>query len=335
MFRKSNSILVKAVAMGTLLTSGGIAMEGDGNKERKKLDAPLYGSTTNDGRTETRLPSMGAENRDFHRSLVEPAVKNILSTVDERYEMRRELLRKPIKVDLRGAAIRGVLPFDKLVNTLLADAKTYNVPLKLTLLNATETELNDILSHQNANYIQEIDWTYETNLMEDMNAYDLTEISDNNTEEWIDDTLTLTATDEPDEEWIDEPLTLTPNDLDEEWIDDPAALIIGGGPYAGLPRFRRAAGARAMNPPLLPDLFENLGRKGVVAPPQRIIDDSNESLNNRINELHPSAWNITLVKDAEGQKDPNSQGLGQFNNLGNHVSHNLVHIFCRENRAQA
>lgn len=334
MFRKSNSILIKAVAMGTLLTSGGIATDGDENKESKKLDAPLYGSTTHGGTTETGLPSVGTENRDVHRSLVEPLVRNILSRVDEQLEMCRDLLKKPIKVDLRGAAIRGVQPIDKVVNTLLADAKKYNVPLKLILLNATETELNDILSHQDANYIQEVDWTYEMNLMEDMNAYDLTEISDNNTEEWVDDPLILTATDEPDEEWIDEFLTLTANELDEKWIDDPAALIKGNGPYTGLPRFRRAAAARAMHPPLLPELVETLGQKGVVAPPKRVVDTS-DSLDIGNDKIHTSAWNITLVKDAEGQKDPNSQGLGQFNNLTNHVPHNLVHIFCRENRAQA
>ncbi|MGV8948821.1 MAG: hypothetical protein ACOH2E_05595 [Candidatus Paracaedibacter sp.] len=334
MFRKSNSILVKAVAMGTLLTSGGIATDGDDKKESKKFDAPLYGSTTHGGTTETRTPSMGTENRDVHRSLVEPPVRNILSNVDARLEMRRELLRKPIKVDLRGALVRGEQAFDKIVKTLLADAKKYDVPLKLTLVNATETELNGILSYEGVQF-DAFDFTYATPLIDDMNAYDLTEINDNNTEEWIDDSLTLTATDDADEEWIDEPLTLTANELEEEWIDDPAALLMGGGPYAGLPRFRRAAAARAMHAPLLPELVERLGQKGVVAPPQRIIDDTDGSLDNRINELHPSAWNITLVKDVEGQKNPNSQGLGQFNNLGNHVSHNLVHIFCRENRVQS
>jgi hypothetical protein len=351
MFRKSNSILVKAVAMGALLTSGGIATDRDDNKERKNSDAPMYGSRTNDGFTATRLPPVGTENRDFHRSLVEPTVKNILSEVDKRHEMRRELLMKPIKINLRGDAIRGVQPFDKVVNTLLADAKKYNVLLNLTLLNATETELKDILSHQDAGYIQEFDWTYEVNLIDDISAYDLSEVSDGNTEEWmddsltptstddldeewIDDSLTFTPTDESDEEWIDDPLTLTGNDFDEEWIDDPA-ILRGGDPYAGLPRFRRPPVARAMYAPRLPDLVENVGKKGVITPPVRIVDTTG-SLDIGKDKVDTSAWNITLVKDAEGQKDPNTQDLGRFNNVTSNVAHNnLVHIFCRENRVQA
>jgi hypothetical protein len=342
MLRKSNSILIKTFAMGALLASRGIAMDGGDEKERKKLDVPSYNSIAYNVTTVTTPETGRTGERDVHRSLLEPHVRNILSQVDERAEMRRELLRKPIKVDLRGAPIRGVLPLDKVTNTLLADAKKYGVPLKLTLLNATAAELDEILSHQDANYIEEFDWTNVVKLIDDMNAYDLEEISEkidtptpitdtptDEDEEWIDDPLGMTTPDELDEEWIDDPLKLTPDELDEEWIDDPAGLR-GGGLHAGLPRLRRAV-ARATHAPILPELVENFGQKGIVAPPKRFVEN-NESLDIKGDNLHISSWNITRIKDLDGKKDTNSQDVGQFNNLTNHVSHNLVHIFCRENR---
>lgn len=341
MLKKTNSVLVKAFTMGALLAKGGIATDRDDEKERKKLDAPLYNSISYKDTVETTPERGGAGGRDFHRSLIEPYVKNILSQVDERTEMRRELLRKPIKVDLRGAAIRGVPPLGKVINTLLADAKKYGVPIKLTLLNATAAELNDILSHENANAIGEFDWTDAVNLVDDMNAYDLEEVSEKigtdtptdtpteEDEEWIDDPLGMTS-DDSDEEWIDDPLKLSADDPDEEWIDDPAGFR-GGGPYAGLPRLRRAV-ARARHAPILPELIENFGQKGTIAPPKRAVED-NVSLGIENDNSHISSWNITRLKDVEGKKDSNSQDAVHVNNLTNHVSHNLVHIFCRENRA--
>ena len=339
MLKKTNSVLVKAFTMGALLAKGGMTTDGSDEKERKRLDIPSYNSMTYKTTTGTTPETGGMGERNFHRSLIEPYVKNILSQVDERTEMRRELLRKPIKVDLRGAAIRGVPPLGKVINTLLADAKKYGVPIKLTLLNATAAELNDILSHENANAIGEFDWTDAVNLVDDMNAYDLEEINEktetltetptDEDEEWIDDPLGMTA-DDSDEEWIDDPLKVASDELDEEWIDDPAGLR-GGGPYAGLPRLRRAV-ARARHAPILPELIENFGQKGVVAPPKRDIEN-NVSLDIENDTHHISSWNITRLKDIEGKKDSNSQDAGHVNNLTNHMSHNLVHIFCRENRA--
>gem|GEM_PF-6421641 len=235
MLKKSNSILFKAFAMGTLLANGGMAMDGDDDKRGKKLDTPLYNSGSYKTPTEA-VSKIG--NRDFHRSLVEPPVRHILTQADERAEMRRELIRAPKIIDLRGASIRGVSPFHKVIHTLLADARTYGASIdKLTLLNATEEELAEILGHEDVQYVKEFDWTTYTphHLIDDMEAYDFMEednkwstdffetSTDDLEEEWIDDPWELTTTDDSDEEWIVDPWRLIDVDDsdDEEWMNDP------------------------------------------------------------------------------------------------------------------
>lgn len=343
MFKRSNSVFVKALAMGSILASGGIATDGEDNKRENNLDVPLYKAKNYKDPTETTPETMGSGGQDIHISLIESNVRNILSLVDERAEARRKLLQRPIKVDLRGAPIRGVLPFDKVVNTLLADAKKYNVRIKLTLLNVTEKELDEIITNKNADFIDEseFDWTPETKLIDDMGAYDfygmedekgeITNTSKDVDEEWIDDSVKLTA-DESDEEWITDPLWLTPGDPDEEWIDDPEGLLKHG-PYAGLPRPRRAV-ARGRHMPILPDLMENFGQKAIVAPPKMgMVTPEAGSIVVVNPEL--SGWNMTLIKDVENNMGQNPHELGDTSNLTNHMSHSLVHIFCRENRVQA
>ena len=247
MLKKSKVVLLKAITMGALLANGGIGTEGEDDKQKKDLNFPLPNAMVHGAATEATLMTGGSGGGDFHRSLIEPYVRNILVQVDERVERRRELLRKPIKVDLRGAPIRGILPFHKVLNTLLADAQKYDVPLNLTLLNATQAELSELLNHPNAPFIKELDWNYEVPLIDDMDAYDLLEdektggeeewtdettgftpTSEDSDEEWVDETIGFTPTSEDsDEEWVDETTGFTPTseDSDEEWIDDPIGFV--------------------------------------------------------------------------------------------------------------
>lgn len=368
MLRKSNVVL-KAITMGALLANGGIGTEGEDDKQKKGLNIPVHN---------TRAAEIGEKRGgDLYHSLIEPHVKNILLRVDERAEMRRELLRKPIKVDLRGEPIRGVLPLQKVLNTLLTDAHKYGVPLNLTLLNASTAELNEILNHTHAQYINELDWTYEVPLMDNMDAYDLsldeetaelTPTSSDADEEWIDETIEFTPTPEDtDEEWIDETVefTPTPDDTDEEWIDDPirAAVdddldeewgydllgfmrddldeelidgvleVMGHDPVGVVkvvplvPRLRRVA-ARARYMPPLHELMDNLGQKGIIAPPKKIVVDKavveQENYNPQL-----SGWSMTPIKNAEKNSDSNAQDLDRIKKLTHRASHNLVQIFCR------
>ncbi len=141
MVKSNHVVLLKAVAMGALLTNGNIGSEGE-NKQGKALNHPMYATERMGGRlTNTNIACR---------------VNEILSEGEERKAIRRGLLQQLRLFDLSVKPVGDVLEF-------LGQAHKHSgqdpIKVKLNLLNVAPAQLNAILTDENAIHIGELEFS--------------------------------------------------------------------------------------------------------------------------------------------------------------------------------
>lgn len=319
---KSNKVnLIKAVAVGVLFANGSLGMDENQKQGKEVPDRDAHqakfvytlrhivdqGDQLRDRliSVDLRGPSV-ANVRDSGASNMNFFVNNTLELLDRRTQQRQDLMRQPRTIDLSVKSLDSVRNF-------LANARIYDVKVKLTLLNVTDTQLNEILNGNN-DEIEDLDWTYMTPM-----PISTLEDPDEETPQ-TDDGETTRDSDDEDEE--DE--TETPGfTKDGDWENPLDRKGIAN------PRPRRSV-ARGRHPVGLRDLVENPGHGVNLVPPNKIvyIASQNPMLDVKLPDEKDNptlgSWNMTLAKNGGDTKNVSNLAAPKGNQ-----SHHLVNMFCR------
>lgn len=301
MLKSKNIRLFKTLALSMLLTKGGIGAEEATARDAHcaKFVSTLahiaeHGEQLRMGLRPVQFRGERESSADEHNpSTMASFMKQYLEMLDQRTRDRQDVLRQPRTIDLSVKSLDNVRNF-------LANARLYSVRAKLTLLNITEAQLEEILNGIN-DEIEDLDWTY---MAPEFVA--TTEDPDQETEK---------------DEW-DEVTT------GDEWNDDDWDNHLDGNGIANQ-RPRRAA-ARGRDPLQLVDLVENPRRGPNLVSPNRIILVSDEPGNDIKVADNPNirSWSTTPVKANSDSLNPSdlvpSKGV---------QAHHLVNLFCRGNAA--
>jgi hypothetical protein len=315
---KSNKVkFIKALTVGALLANGSLGADQSNKKDTESSDHPAHQAKFVN--TLAHIVDQGNHLRNGLRSVDQPIVVDIgspsmniiqniaLERLEQRNQQRQDVMRQPRTIDLSVKSLDAVRNF-------LKNARIHDVQVKLTLLNITEDQLNEILNDVN-DEIEDLNWTYMTPTQ----VSTLEDPDEETTPTDAGDTLT-----DSDDEEDDEDETETPGYTAEGDWDNP--LDRKG---ISNPRPRRSV-ARGRHPILFRDLVEN-HRPGVeLVVPSKVVylvpQKPQLDVNLPDHEENPSlgSWNMTLAKNSGDTQNGPNQAAPKGTQ-----SHHLVNMFCR------